>query len=208
MTEIVYKPRRTRIPYDVFLKHMKYFCHQVRQEKDDARFIRLKADELRQFIHECGQHHTGYISKEALRVIEMKQAGTKTSERVTLEHFNSRLNSAKKIVKFILESPLEGIELYEEVYELVLKSCRVHKTTAEENQRLTAIQHDPRYVNAGWREQYKAAGIELVYSGTRFHIGNKEYRCFSKRDLMELFNLSTYRLEKMLKNEELERALR
>lgn len=209
MTEIVYKPRRTRIPYDVFMKHIKYFVFQIRQERDDARFIRLKADEMRQFIHECGQHHTGYISKEALRVIQMKQSGVKTSERVTLEHFNSRLNSAKKIVKFILD--WEGNvtpELYEEIYELVLRSCRVHKTTAEENQRLTLIQHDPKYAHASWREQYKAAGIELVYSGTRFHIGNKEYRCFSKRDLMELFNLSTYRLEKMLKNEELERALR
>lgn len=208
MTEIVYKPRRTRIPYDVFMKHIKYFVMQVRAERNDERFIRLKADEMRQFIHECGQHHTGYISVEALRVMDLKARGFKTPERVTLEHFNSRLNSAKKIVQHILDWEESDYieELYDEIYDLVLRSCRVHKTTAEENQLLTAIQHDPKYVNAGWREQYKAANIELVYCGTSFRMGTTEYRCFSKRDLMELFNVSAYRLEKMIKENERARA--
>lgn len=202
MTEIIYKSRKTRVPHDVFMKHIGYFVLQVRKEREDERFIRLKADEMRQFIHECGTHHTGYISKEALRVMKMKAASVKTSERVTLEHFNSRLNSAKKIVRFILESPLpEGPELYEEIYELVLKSCRVHKTTAEENQRLTRIQHDPQYVDAGWRVQYAAAGIELVYSGTEFEHDGKIYRCFAQNERKAMFGLTTYQLVKLRRNE-------
>lgn len=89
--------------------------------------------------------------------------------RFTEEHYITRTNTCRQICSLFLDGELDDDILYS----LLDEGREVHYTTEEENILLRVFQQD--LINyPTWKEQYKAAGIELVedpgmFGGAKFY---------------------------------------
>jgi hypothetical protein len=148
---------------------------------------------IRHGIHDLKPVYSGYTSLAAIKAF----GGRVT--HMTREHYNGRANSSRKIIQMIREGVAD-----EDLFDFVLKSCKVHYTTKEENQRLVQYQNAENY---SWQEGYRKAGIKLVrYDGIKTWYlidGIKYYK--SKLELADILGVTLYRLDRLIegKGEEL-----
>ena len=110
---------------------------------------------------------SGYVSKALVNYHKPTNHYYRKG-RFTEEHFNTRTSTCRAICDHYLDGSLDDDLLYS----LLDEGREVHYTTEEENIILRVFQQD--LVNyPTWKEQYKAAGIELVEDPGMF--GNWKY---------------------------------
>ena len=144
---------------------------------------------IRHTLHDLKPIYSGYTSLQAIK--EFKGLTT----LMTREHYNGRANCAKKILNMI-----ETNESSSDIFDFVMESCKVHYTTHAENMELVKYQNND---DLTWEQAYAEAGVKLVrYDGIKnwYEIeGIRYYK--SKKELMDIFDVSTYKLDKLISNQ-------
>lgn len=140
-------------------------------------------------LYDLRSIYSGYTSLEAIR----KFNGRTT--KMTREHYNGRAKCSNNILEMIInDCDMNSLVAY------IKESCKVHYTTKEENIALAKYQNTEDY---DWQKTYKDVGIKLVrYDGIKnwYKIEGIKYHK-SKPELMELFGVSSYKLEKMIQDQ-------
>lgn len=111
---------------------------------------------------------SGLVSKDLVNYHEPTNTYYRKG-RFTEEHFITRTNTCRQICTLFLDGELDDDVLYS----LLDEGRKVHYTTEEENVRLRVFQQDLKNYPT-WKEQYNAAGIELVedpgmFGGAKFY---------------------------------------
>ena len=103
-------------------------------------------------VHDLTKIWSGYISSTALRsLIE------DNSTYITHDHYLSRLQSGKNIVKRFSE----GIIPFDVFINIMFEACYVHKITKDENNKIIQLQNS----GMSWQRCYISAGIDLIFLG-------------------------------------------
>jgi hypothetical protein len=176
----------TRDDYERFV----YFCIElVNIANRTKKYEDYTFNTIRHGIHDLRSIYSGFTSIEAIE----KFKGRITP--MTEEHYNGRANCAREIIE-IIRGGGNSVDV-KFLVEFVKESCKVHYTTAAENNRLKEFQNKKGYI---WQEGYRQAGIKLVrYDGikTWYQIkGVKYYK--TKNELREIFCLSRWNLDLMI----------
>lgn len=98
-------------------------------------------------IYQCKPVHSGLVSKSAAHL---------TVSKITKEHYHSRKRCARKIFAMLDEGAT-----IDQLTDFIIEACSVHYVTKAENNLLVRYQKDIENYPT-WRDQYAAAGIELV----------------------------------------------
>lgn len=185
--KIVRRPYKDVMDQDRFAFHGRIWIQMV-QSTDDPKLLKDVANIIRNFIFDAGMRATGYASVEALKVAARYRCK---------EHFHSRLGVGQHIVNRIKQGYYKDTpEALRRMYLEVFSACRVHSTTAEENRRLSVIQNDPATRDLSWRQQYRLAGVKLVYTHSHYIIDGVRYMGFSEAELAEMLDVSVYKFRK------------
>lgn len=144
---------------------------------------------IRHGLHDLRSIYSGFASIAAIE----KFNGRITP--MTEEHYNGRANCAKKIIEMIRAAG-DSLDI-KLLVDFIKESCKVHYTTAEENNRLVKFQNKPGY---NWAEGYRLAGITLVkYSGIQIWYQIKGIKYFkTKNELRDIFDVSLWTLDRMI----------
>lgn len=103
-------------------------------------------------VHDLTKIWSGYISNDALKLML-----SDNEQKITHDHYLSRLQSGKQIVQYFNNNPIP----FDEFLNLIFEACFVHKITKQENSRLIQLQ------NSGieWTTSYIQAKIDLIFVG-------------------------------------------
>lgn len=151
------KEQKTEARFESYIKLARILVSSIENEADEVLVVSM----LMNTIFKLPSKFTGLTSVKASNLIREKR---------TPEHFFSRTESAKRLLKEIKKNPSRSDAA---LIKFVKSRCRVHHVTRAENNLLRSW--NKKNPKSNWRHAYSACGIELIKLDYKKRGRNEKY---------------------------------
>lgn len=140
--------------FEQAVEEIQHALQRINTTRLDVSYVENRiARSIGSLIYDLPHIKTGWVSKSLTR-----DGYRLRGEKATNEHFYSRQQSGREIIRVWRAGELSDDNLYQ----MLLRFCQVHVVRPEENNRLATIQTE--YPELGHEQHYAMAGIELIFN--------------------------------------------